>query len=563
MAKQTSETRILPPLGGLRGSFPPSGGLRGFKRGLGLSLLFLLICLSLSSQPLTWQKTPVDNKIQAKTGIGYMLMTNSRPASVLLPSNPSPGNMVGFLDIAGTFPFNGLTVDPGSLFIDGKQGPQSFSVPHLSLTLVYTGSPYGWKTLNTSDVLTLGKDNGQLLYWDNDSEKWKTSDSQQLSYDVSNNQLNVHNLISAPVTNLVGDFNTTPSAWGNQYIIFSTDYGDITSLMENGLQVTLHDGNAEGETVYISHMVSTPLFYEGSTVIGVSPSYVHTDFTSVTIQNITVSPLKVAGNLNVSGAVSGKYSVVNKDTIAIGSIDKIGDMDTNSLFIGSADVGIKLDKSVYVGLNKSNISDTINLSSSVAMGYNVAENSISPIFLSVLIGNSVGYNIGTGYSILLGYRAGFYLRGLSSDNSYYLIGIGAEALQYAHADYTTALGYRAGQYSNTKYSIFLGEKAGYYEDSSYRFVVKQNYINPTPLLYGDFLNGRLSVNIDSVSAYNLDVGGSGHFSTTLSIDSVLMLKPLSFVPASPVNGTLYFSSADNKLHLYSNGAWYSINMTAD
>jgi hypothetical protein len=45
--------------------------------------------------------------------------------------------------------------------------------------------------------------------------------------------------------------------------------------------------------------------------------------------------------------------------------------------------------------------------------------------------------------------------------------------------------------------------------------------------------------------------------------TTLVLSPTASAPTNPENGTIYFSSTDNKLHIYANSAWYSLDLTAD
>lgn len=114
------------------------------------TILLILLSITLSAQSLNWQKASPDYIINASAGNGYMIMTNSRPASLKLPQNPSDGDVVGFMDVSGTFGINSLTVDPGNIPIDGNRGIKVFTSPDISMTLVYSSSPYGWKTLTTN-----------------------------------------------------------------------------------------------------------------------------------------------------------------------------------------------------------------------------------------------------------------------------------------------------------------------------------------------------------------------------------------------------------------------------
>ena len=115
-------------------------------------ILLILLSLTLSAQSLTWQKTSPDYIINATSGTGYMIMTNSSTASLKLPQNPSDGDVVGFMDVSGTFGTNALTVDPGNIPVNGSRGSITYNDANTSVTLVYTASPYGWKVLSSNIV---------------------------------------------------------------------------------------------------------------------------------------------------------------------------------------------------------------------------------------------------------------------------------------------------------------------------------------------------------------------------------------------------------------------------
>ena len=62
-----------------------------------------------------------------------------------LPASPQTGDQVSFVDLAGTFDTNNLTIGRNSLKIMGLTEDMIVSTENAGLQLVYTGSTYGWK----------------------------------------------------------------------------------------------------------------------------------------------------------------------------------------------------------------------------------------------------------------------------------------------------------------------------------------------------------------------------------------------------------------------------------
>ena len=454
-----------------------------------------------------------------------MLMTNSRPASVILPANPSPGDVVGFLDVAGTFPFNGLTINPGPLAIYGVIGPFSYAVPNFSSVLIYSGSIYGWRTFSTFTAFNGFPDSpspGSLLYYDFSSSDWLASDTSCFSYNADSNSLNVHNIETRPFYHNLGPYNCSNYFDEDNeiyFVHFDPQYGDITSSFPAGCVITLHGGSSEGDTYYINS--SSYVTYDaenGYTVIEIGEDVEHDDYISATSFYVTDKMLYDKSDTKFSGNVSSKNFVITDDFIKIGSINNISSFDYKSTFIGRVFSFSDFYSSVSLGY----MSDKINVRNSVAVGYNAC--SWYDSFNNVWVGNQAGHSADVSKSVLLGCSSGFKLKSKSGGTSNNIVAVGYYSLNNASSDNTVSLGYYSGYNSSTRYSVFIGDKAGYQESNDYRFILKQNTINTVPLLYGDFHNGRLSVNMNNASTYNLDVGGSGHFSTSLTVDSSLFIS---------------------------------------
>jgi len=73
--------------------------------------------------------------------------TSSAPVTVNLPASANLGDQIRFIDVAGTFGANNLTVGRNGLKIFGLTQDLVVSTNDSSFSLVYTGTTYGWKLL--------------------------------------------------------------------------------------------------------------------------------------------------------------------------------------------------------------------------------------------------------------------------------------------------------------------------------------------------------------------------------------------------------------------------------
>ena len=71
--------------------------------------------------------------------------TSSGATTVNLPASPLAGDQVSFVDLAGTFDSNNLTIGRNSLKIMGLTEDLVISTENAGIQLVYTGSTHGWK----------------------------------------------------------------------------------------------------------------------------------------------------------------------------------------------------------------------------------------------------------------------------------------------------------------------------------------------------------------------------------------------------------------------------------
>ena len=81
----------------------------------------------------------------AVAGEGYFINTTSNACTATLPAG-SIGDEVNFIDYAGTFDTNALTVGRnGSDKINGAAADLTVSVERAAFTLVFTASTQGWQ----------------------------------------------------------------------------------------------------------------------------------------------------------------------------------------------------------------------------------------------------------------------------------------------------------------------------------------------------------------------------------------------------------------------------------
>tara|TARA_Y100000004_G_scaffold96047_1_gene107613 strand:- start:100 stop:816 length:717 start_codon:yes stop_codon:yes gene_type:complete len=71
--------------------------------------------------------------------------TSSSAVTITLPAAPATGDEVRFVDLAGTFDTNNLTVARNSLKINGLTQDLTVATEDAAFALVYSGATYGWK----------------------------------------------------------------------------------------------------------------------------------------------------------------------------------------------------------------------------------------------------------------------------------------------------------------------------------------------------------------------------------------------------------------------------------
>jgi hypothetical protein len=77
----------------------------------------------------------------------YFVNTTAAACTISLPSSPLTGDQIRFIDVAGTFDTNNLTIARNGLKIMGLTEDLIVSTENAGLGLVYSGSTYGWRLI--------------------------------------------------------------------------------------------------------------------------------------------------------------------------------------------------------------------------------------------------------------------------------------------------------------------------------------------------------------------------------------------------------------------------------
>jgi hypothetical protein len=91
----------------------------------------------------SWQAVKTSN-FTAAAGQGVFCNTTSAAFTLTLPASPSIGDEVSFVDYAGTFDTNNLTIGRNSSKIHGADEDLTVAVERAANTLVFTDSTQGW-----------------------------------------------------------------------------------------------------------------------------------------------------------------------------------------------------------------------------------------------------------------------------------------------------------------------------------------------------------------------------------------------------------------------------------
>jgi len=95
-----------------------------------------------------WQAVVTAATKAATAGEGYFLNTTSNAITLTLPASPSIGEFVSFVDYAGTFDTNNLTIARNGKKIQGATADLTVSTERAANTLVFVDDTQGWLLQN-------------------------------------------------------------------------------------------------------------------------------------------------------------------------------------------------------------------------------------------------------------------------------------------------------------------------------------------------------------------------------------------------------------------------------
>ena len=95
----------------------------------------------------SWQAVQTGN-FNANVGEGYFVNTSSAAITATLPGSPVLGDFISFIDYAGTFDTNNLTIARNGKNIQGVGEDLTVSVERAGLTLVFVDDTQGWLLQN-------------------------------------------------------------------------------------------------------------------------------------------------------------------------------------------------------------------------------------------------------------------------------------------------------------------------------------------------------------------------------------------------------------------------------
>jgi len=95
-----------------------------------------------------WQAVSAAATINVASGNGYFLNTTGNAITATLPASPTIGDEISFVDYAGTFDTNNLTVGRNSKNIQGAAADLTVATERAAFTLVFTDNTQGWLLKN-------------------------------------------------------------------------------------------------------------------------------------------------------------------------------------------------------------------------------------------------------------------------------------------------------------------------------------------------------------------------------------------------------------------------------
>jgi hypothetical protein len=95
-----------------------------------------------------WQAVITADPANAVAGEGYFCNTTSAAFTVTLPTAATIGDFISFIDYAGTFDTNNLTIARNGHNIQGAAADLTVATERAGFTLVYVDATQGWLLQN-------------------------------------------------------------------------------------------------------------------------------------------------------------------------------------------------------------------------------------------------------------------------------------------------------------------------------------------------------------------------------------------------------------------------------
>ena len=96
----------------------------------------------------SWQAVITADPANAVAGNGYFVNTTSAAFTITLPTSAAIGDFISFIDYAGTFDTNNLTIGRNGHNIQGAAADLTVATERAGFTLVYVDATQGWLLQN-------------------------------------------------------------------------------------------------------------------------------------------------------------------------------------------------------------------------------------------------------------------------------------------------------------------------------------------------------------------------------------------------------------------------------
>ena len=106
-----------------------------------------------ASSYIDWQSVVTASTLNAVSGKGYPINTTSNTCTITMPSNPSVGDTIKFVDYARNFGTNKIIINPNSKKFQGNTSPNpEYNTTGQSITCTYIDVTQGWIPTVDDDV---------------------------------------------------------------------------------------------------------------------------------------------------------------------------------------------------------------------------------------------------------------------------------------------------------------------------------------------------------------------------------------------------------------------------